>query len=80
MSDDDDRIYVCVGGWITQDGRFVDENESEKLSTTHPLGTVIYSGIVSDNGSLVFPSHSSSLSHIKQFITFLRNCGGFQIF
>jgi len=80
MSEDGDRIYVCMGAWVRQDGRFIDADLEEELSEEHPLGTIRYSGVIDSTGELAFPAHSVSLNYIKEFITFLRNCGGFQIF
>lgn len=80
MSEDDDRVYICLGSWVTQDGRFIGDKKAKKLNEVHPIGTILYNGIVSEDGELVFPSHGASLSHVKEFITFLRSCGGFQIF
>lgn len=79
MRDDEDRIYLCLGSWCTNSGGFVSEEKCHALNETHPLGTIMYNGVVTKDGELLFPSHSTSLSHIKSFITFLRNCGGFEI-
>lgn len=80
MKEDEDRIYICLGGWVTPEGRFITQEEEDKLNEAHPYGTIMYSSVVDENGRLVQSAHSASLSHIKEFITFLRNCGGFQIF
>ena len=80
MKEDDDRMYICLGSWVTQEGKFISQEEEDKLNDAHPEGTIMYSSVVDENGRLVQSAHSSSLSHIKEFITFLRNCGGFQIF
>lgn len=79
MKEDDDRMYICLGSWCTQDGRFIGQEKEDKLNEAYPLGTIMYNSVVDDDGELVKSSHSSSLSHIKEFITFLRHCGGFQI-
>lgn len=79
MSEDDDRIYLCMGAWVRQDGTFINADLEEELSKEHPFGTVMYSGVIDSTGELAFPAHGSSLSHIKEFINFLRNCGGFEI-
>jgi len=79
MYEDDDRIYLCLGSWCTNSGGFIDEEKSDALNKIHAIGTIMYSGVISENGELVFPSHSSSLSHIKSFIKFLHRCGGFEI-
>jgi len=79
MSEDNDRIYICMGAWVRQDGTFINADLEEQLSEEHPLGTVMYSGVVDSTGTLAFSAHSVSLDYIKEFITFLRNCGGFEI-
>lgn len=77
MKDEDDRIYVCMGMWVTNDGSFASIDQ-DKLNKEHPIGTILYNGVVSEDG-LVFPAHSVSLGYVKEFINFLRNCGGFEI-
>lgn len=77
MEEDSDRIYLCLGAWVTQDGAFVKDEET--LNDDYPLGTIMYNGVVNKDGELVFPAHSASLSLVKEFITFLRECGGFEI-
>ncbi len=39
----------------------------------------MYNGVVDEDGQLVFPSHGVSLGHVREFIKFLRHCGGFEI-
>lgn len=79
MYEDEDRMYLCLGSWCTNSGGFISEEKCHALNEIHPLGTIMYNGVVSEDGELVFPSHSASLSHIKSFIKFLHNCGGFEI-
>lgn len=79
MHEFDDRIYLCLGSWCSFDGSFMNEEDENDLNSRYPFGTVLYNGVVSKNGAVVFPSHSSSLEHIEEFITFLRTCGGFEI-
>lgn len=79
MFEDDDVVYLCMGAWVRQDGRFINADLEEELSKEHPFGSVMYSGVVDSTGELAFPAHGVSLDHIKEFITFLRNCGGFEI-
>lgn len=79
MSEDSDRLYLCMGSWVRQDGRFINSDLEEELTKDNPLGTVMYSGVIDSTGELAYSAHSVSLSHLKQFITFLRNCGGFEI-
>lgn len=80
MHDEDDRFYLNLGMWCDVNGGFIEENITEELNKEHPYGTILYRGVVSSKGQLVVPSHSAPLYHITNFITFLRNCGGFEIF
>ncbi len=77
--DDDDSVYICFGMWVYGNGQFVNEDKSKKLSEEHPVGTIMYNGVVDEDGQLVFPSHGVSLGHVREFIKFLRHCGGFEI-
>lgn len=78
MKEDDDRIYICMGMWVKSDGTFAPGNELQ-LNKDYPSGTIMYNGVVGQDGNLVFPAHSISVNHVKEFITFLRHCGGFEI-
>jgi len=79
--DDDDRLYLCTGMWVHEDGTFISGKEDRKLNSdlAHLEGTVLYGGVVATNGELVFPAHAVSLGHVRRFIKFLRGCGGFEI-
>ena len=80
MHDMDDRFYLCLGSWVTSNGRFLSEDVIDKLNKDYPIGTIRYQGVVGEDGVLAFPSHSAPLYHVHNFVTFLRKCGGFQIF
>lgn len=77
---DDDRIYLCLGMWVTHEGTFISEQETEDLNDAHPAGTIIKSPVVTSKGILAYPAHSTSVSRIKEWVAFLRECGGFNIF
>ena len=79
MHDEDDRFYLCLGMWCNINGGFIDENITKELNEQYPVGTILYRGVVASNGQLVAPSHDAPLYHITNFITFLRKCGGFEI-
>ena len=79
MHDIDDIIYLCLGSWCKADGGFISQATCDELNEAHPTGTILYTGVVAKNGTLAFSSHSSSLNHINNFISFLRKCGGFEI-
>ena len=79
LIDSSDRIYLCLGSWCNHDGGFLDGEREEELNAAHPMGTVLDGPVVTKNGTLAYSSHSTSLDHIKEFITFLRTCEGFEI-
>jgi len=79
LKEDDDRMYICLGCWSDVDNKFVDSTTDRKLSKQYKKGTVLYSSVVTKGGKIVTSSHSTSLSHFKNFITFLNSCGGFSI-
>lgn len=79
LRDQDDTIYLCLGGWTTSSGKFMPRELEDELNETYPTGTILYNGVVTRDGTLAFSAHSCSLSHIQNFIKFLRNCGGFEI-
>jgi hypothetical protein len=80
LRDDNDRIYLCMGSWCTDEGKFLPQDVDDKLQQDYPLGTILYNGIVLEDGSVVYPSHGTSLGHLCNWIAFLRNCGGFEIY
>ena len=79
LEDDIDTIYLNLGMWVDMNGKFIESNKEEQLNTEYPHGSVMYSGVIMEDGTLVYPSHSAPLSHVKNFISFLRECGGFEI-
>lgn len=79
MIDDSDRIQIVMGAWcISGTGQFYSV-EDDELNSQYEYGTILYNPIVTKKGTIVESAHSASLGHIKNFITFLRGCGGFQI-
>ena len=79
MHDMDDIIYLCLGSWCKADGGFISQATCDELNEAHPMGTILYTGVVAKNGTLAFSSHSCPLYHINNFVSFLRKCGGFEI-
>ena len=80
IKDDDDRIYLCLGSWCEAGtGRMVNGEECDSLNQQFNYGIIHYTPIVSQSGKMVESSHSVSVYRIKEFISFLRECGGFQI-
>lgn len=80
LKEDTDRIYVCMGSWCTSEGYSVENDIEEELNNQYVPGEVLTSSVIASNGQMVQSSHSSSLGHVKNFIKFLRNCGGFQVY
>lgn len=79
LSADDERIQICMGAWVKSGtGTFYSEEDTD-LNREFPYGTVLFSPIVTKSGQMVESAHSCSRNHIKRWITFLRNCGGFEI-
>jgi hypothetical protein len=78
--DDDDRVFLCLGSWVEAGtGKFIGAEAEMSLNKEISYGSIQYTPVVSESGMLVESAHSASIFKIKQFITFLRNCGGFQI-
>lgn len=57
----------------------VEPEKSAKLSTLLGTDVFIKDGYFDCDGFTYTTSHSCSVEHIKEFITFLRECGGFEI-
>ncbi len=78
--EDDDVVFLCLGSWVEAGtGKFIGSEAEMKLNSEIPYGSIQYTPIVSESGMLVESAHSASIRKIKEFIVFLRNCGGFQI-
>jgi hypothetical protein len=76
LTEDIDKIFLCLGSWCSADGRFLHE---EELNETYPIGTVLSGAVIMKDGTIAYSAHSTSLDHIKKFISFLRTCKGFEI-
>jgi len=80
LTDDEDRIYICMGMWCEAGtGKFVPSEISSKLNEDFEPGSLLFGPVVMDDGKLIETSYSVSLIRIKEFVTFLRACGGFEI-
>jgi hypothetical protein len=80
LKEDNDRIYLCMRSWCTDEGKFLSQEVDDKLQEQYPFGTVLFNGVVLEDGTVAYPSHGTSLEHLKNWIAFLRNCGGFEIY
>ena len=80
LTEDDDRIYIVMGSWCEAGtGRFIGSEKEMGLNQDYEYGSLLFRPVVMPDGTMVESSHSTSLGRIKAFITFLRNCGGFEI-
>lgn len=74
-----EMMYLSLGMWISEDNSFsVEKDLEEELNIQYPIETILYSGVVTKDG-LARPAWSTSISHFRNFIKFLRNCNGFEI-
>jgi hypothetical protein len=80
LADDDDRIYIVMGSWCEAGtGKFIPSDFTASLNEQYEYGDILYGPVVAENGTMVESSHSASFGRLKEWITFLRNCGGFKI-
>lgn len=77
--EDVDRLQLCAGSWCDINGSFIPSEKTEHLNKEYPFGTLLTSPIVLDDGTVVESSHSVDRGHLRNFISFLRECGGFEI-
>lgn len=76
--EDVDELQLCIGSWTTLSGDFISPQQSEKLNEEWH-GQLLTSPLVLDDGTVVKSSHSVDKKHLQNFINFLRECGGFEI-
>ena len=79
LEDEQDCIYINLGVWSSMSGGFIEEDIQDKLYNEWPYGELKYTQIVGPDGELYKPSHSTPLWLIKEWINFLKECGGFEI-
>ena len=80
LTEDDDRIYIVMGSWCEAGtGKFIGSEREHILNQQYEYGDILYAPVVAEDGTLVESSHATSLGRIKKFVTFLRGCGGFEI-
>jgi hypothetical protein len=69
-----------MGSWCEAGtGKFIPSDFTTSLNEQYEYGDILYGPVVAANGTMVESSHSASLGRLKEWITFLRNCGGFKI-
>ena len=77
---DSQVIYINLGMWVADDNTFtIKEHQEDKLNRDYPVGSILYSSIITDDGMLVRPAWGTNVEHLREFVRFLRNCGGFEI-
>ena len=76
---DDDTIYAVRGRWDKIGGGQIHHNTEAMLNRKFPLGTIMCNAYVHKNGNIYYPSYGIEVSHLKEFISFLENCEGFNI-
>ena len=80
LKDDDDIMSVCLGSWVdAKTNQFIKTDGRSKINKDYPKGRVLYGSVVDETGRLLMSAHSITLGYIKEFITFLRTSGGFEI-
>ena len=80
LAEDDDRIYIVMGSWCEAGtGKFIGSEREHVLNQQFEYGDILYAPVVAEDGTMVESSYSTSLGRLKEWITFLRNCGGFKI-
>jgi len=79
MANDSNVIYMVTGCWDkTGTGQaFLDKGD--ELNEEYEYGTILFAPVVTKKGVLVETRYSCSLKHLKNWINFLRACGGFKI-
>jgi hypothetical protein len=80
LQEDDDTFYVNYGSWEKLNGGTTLISETDTLNAIYPIGTVMFGSFVDDDGNVWKPKHGAYLKRIRNFIAFLRECGGFAIY
>jgi len=80
LVDDDDRIYIVMGSWCeVGTSKFICSEKESSLKQEYEYGSFLFRPIVMIDGTLVEPAYSVSFGELKEWLIFLRNCGGFKI-
>ena len=79
MSDNSNRIYMVTGSWDETDTRKSFSDEVNELNEKYEYGTILWAPVVTKKGVMVETIYSCSLEHLKDWLNFLRECGGFKI-
>ncbi len=78
IADNSNVIYMVTGSWdVTDTGEaFLEEDE---LNEEYDYGTILWAPVMTKKGVMVETRYNCSLEHLKDWINFLRGCGGFKI-
>ena len=69
-----------MGAWVELDGKFISHDKIALMEHELPEpGSVMYSSFIAPDGTIMQSAHSTSKWHLQEFINFLRECGGFEI-
>lgn len=80
LIEDDDRVHLVMGSWVDLQGNFVSTTHLDEFEHQLPdSGTIMFSSFIAPDGTILQSAHSVTKGHLKQFIEFLRECGGFDI-
>ncbi|SNS57991.1 hypothetical protein SAMN06295967_11334 [Belliella buryatensis] len=79
MEDDSNEIQVAMGRWNVTNNRKITSEEEAELNELYGYGTILWAPVVTPNGGRVESPYSCTLESFKEWIIFLRECGGFNI-
>jgi hypothetical protein len=79
MADNSNVIYTVTGSWDVTDTGEITPDEEADLNEQYEFGTILWAPVLTKKGVLVETTYSCSLEDIKEWINFLRECGGFKI-
>jgi hypothetical protein len=80
MEDDSNEIQAAWKYWqVIDTGKISLEDEAD-LNERYPCGTIFFDPVVTKRGVRVQSPYSCLLEDIKEWILFLRECGGFKIY
>ena len=70
----------AFGYWNYRDGSIiVNEKDTETLNKKYKYGSIITEMPVKLLDKDVWPAHVTQVEHLREFVEFLRHCGGFEI-
>ena len=70
----------AFGYWNYRDGAMiVDEEDTKTLNEEYKYGTILTEMPVKLLDKDVWPAHVTQVEHLREFVEFLRHCGGFEV-